>query len=314
MKKFEYINATTTEEAVSFLLEDRAKVIAGGTDLLGSLKGNILPHYPKTLVNIKNISGLDYIREEEGMLKIGALTKLNDIAGNETVKNKYAALAMAAEKTASLLLRNMGTIAGNICQSNRCWYYWASNNYFYCLRKEGGRKCFALNGESQYHSIFGVISSCAAVNPSDTAPALVALDARIVTTKRTVNVEDFFAVKGEKSTILHDDELVTEIQVPEFSGKSTFIKFAARKTIDFAIMDCAASVVDGSFRICLNAVYGIPKRVKGAEEAMLGKEINEANAEAAGEAAVSDARALKKNKYKINIAKTLVKRAILACS
>ncbi|MDD5703969.1 MAG: FAD binding domain-containing protein, partial [Dehalococcoidales bacterium] len=154
---------------------------------------------------------------------------------------------------------------------------------------------------------------------SDTAPALVALGATIKTTKRDVPAEEFWGYAIPGSMVLEQDEIVTEIEIPEFSGKSSFIKFAERKAIDFPIVNCAAALMDGNFRICLNAVYNKPYRATAAEEAMAGKDITEANAEAAGEAAVSGATVLPANKtnpgnkWKIQIAKTLVKRCILAC-
>ncbi len=162
---------------------------------------------------------------------------------------------------------------------------------------------------------------CEGVNPSDMAAALVALDAKIVTSKRTINADEFWAAdKLAKSTLLESDEIVTEIQIPTpLAGvKSAFIKFALRKSIDFPIVNCAAAIeseggVVKSARICLNAVYSNPYRVTKAEDVIRGKPIDEANAEAAGAAAVSDAIALPYNKFKIQIAKTMVKRAILAC-
>jgi NADPH-dependent glutamate synthase beta subunit-like oxidoreductase len=154
MKKFEHINANTLDEAVWALDRGKAQIIAGGTDLLGTLKDEILPDYPETLVNIKTIPGMDYIKEEEGMLKIGALTLLSDIALNATVKEKYTALAEAARRVAHPHIREMGTIGGNICQLPRCWYFRLPENRFFCLRK-GGRECYALTGEGRYHSIFG---------------------------------------------------------------------------------------------------------------------------------------------------------------
>jgi NADPH-dependent glutamate synthase beta subunit-like oxidoreductase/CO/xanthine dehydrogenase FAD-binding subunit len=156
MKRFKHINAGSIEEATSVLKDygKKARVIAGGTDLLGQMKDEILPEYPDVLVNIKTISGLDYIREEGKILRLGALTRLEDIARDKTVKDKCAILAEAARKTASPHIREMGTIGGNICQSNRCWYYWVPDNRFYCMRK-GGRVCYALTGDGRYHSIFG---------------------------------------------------------------------------------------------------------------------------------------------------------------
>jgi len=156
MKRFKHINALSAEEATSVLKEygGKAKVIAGGTDLVGQMKDNILPEHPEVIVNIKTISGLDYIREDGQTLKIGALTKLEDIAQDRVVKDRYSILAEAARRTASPHIREMGSIGGNICQSNRCWYYWVPDNRFYCARK-GGRLCYALTGDGRYHSIFG---------------------------------------------------------------------------------------------------------------------------------------------------------------
>jgi len=233
LKKFEHINAKTVDEAVSALkqYEGKAKVIAGGTSQLDTMKRRILPDYPEALVNIKTIPGIDYIKEEGGILKIGALALLEDIANDAIVKANYAALAEAAHKVGVVSLRNMGTIGGNICQKVRCWYYRASDNRFKCLRKNPAGVCQALLGDNRYHSIFGAVNGCIAVNPSDIAPALVALDAKVVTSKRTVGIEEFMTGDGKETTILDDDELVTEIQVPEFSGKSAFLKFAIRKAL-----------------------------------------------------------------------------------
>jgi NADPH-dependent glutamate synthase beta subunit-like oxidoreductase/CO/xanthine dehydrogenase FAD-binding subunit len=158
MRRFRHVNASTTEEATSVLKQFKGKVeiVAGGTDLLGQLKDEILPQYPEVIVNIKTIPGLDYIKEEGRTLKIGALTRLEDIAKDKTVKNKYATLAKAADRTASPHIREMGTIGGNICQSTRCWYYWVPSNRFNCMRK-GGSVCYAITGEERYHSIFGAV-------------------------------------------------------------------------------------------------------------------------------------------------------------
>lgn len=323
MKKFSHVNALTIDEAVSILRRygDRASLIAGGTDLLGKMKDRILSRYPEALVNLKTIPGLDFIKEENRILEIGALTRLEDIAIDQTVRGGYAALAQAANRTASPHLREMGTIGGNICQDIRCWYYRHPNNRFPCLRKGGGR-CYAIEGDNRYHSIFGgsVEEGCYAVHPSDTAPALIALDAEIRTSKRTIKAGDFFQVEVTKTTVLDEDEIVTKILVPRppENAKSGFVKFALRKTIDFPIVNCAALISSSEGKvsaagICLNAVYVKPYRATRAEEVIVGKTINEADAEAAGSAAVSEAKPLPHNSYMVQIAKTMVKRAILAC-
>ncbi len=324
MKTFAHFNASTIDEAVSLLAryKGKAALIAGGTDILGKMKDRILPDYPEALINIKTIPGLDDIREEDGFLKVGPMAILEDIAHNETVKTRYSALAEAARKTASPHLREMGTLGGNICQDIRCWYYRNPENRFPCLRKGGGR-CYALKGDTRYHSIFGgsVEEGCIAVHPSDTAPALIALDARVKTSRRTIKAEDFFQVEVSRTTVLEPDEIVTSIHIPEpeKGTKSNYLKFALRKSIDFPIVNCAARITKvkgkvSSARICLNAVYVKPYRALAAEEAIIGKAIKRASAEAAGNAAVIDAKPLADNGYIVEAARTLVKNAVLACS
>jgi len=321
MRLFTHVNAATIDEAVAVLRQygKKASIIAGGTDLLGKMKDEILQAYPEALVNIKSIPGLDAIRYAGDNLIIGALARLEDIATSPLVKKAYPGLAEAARRTASTHLREMGTIGGNLCQDIRCWYYRNPHNRFPCLRKGGGR-CYAIEGDNRYHSIFGgsVDQGCYAVHPSDMAPALIALNGTIRTTKRSVKGEDFFQVMPMKTTILDDDEIVLEIELPPPEGKSAFVKFALRKAIDFPIVNCAAMVAISrkrvtSARICLNAVYVKPYRAQAAEAAILGKRITEANAEAAGAEAVGAARPMTDNAYMVPVARAMVKRAILGC-
>jgi xanthine dehydrogenase YagS FAD-binding subunit len=324
MRKFKHINAQTIEDAVAALRRygDRASIIAGGTDLLGKMKDEILPQYPEALINIKTIAGLDFLREEAGVLRIGALNPLEDIGKEPLIREKYAALAQAAGRTASPHLREMGTLGGNLCQDIRCWYYRNPSNRFPCLRKGGGR-CYAIEGDNRYHSIMGgsVEGGCYAVHPSDTAPALIALNAGVMTSKRMINLDDFFQVDVVKTTVLDSDELVTEIHVPEppTGSRSAFLKFAIRKSIDFPIVNCAAMITSSkgkvtAARICLNAIAVKPYRAVRAEDMILKKRIDEKMAEAAGNAAMSEAIPMKHNGYMVQIARVLVKRAILACT
>ena len=322
MKKFAHFNAGSLDEAVTLLKRyggRRASLIAGGTDLLGQMKDRFLPTYPEALINLKTVPGLDFIQVKEGRLEIGALTRLEDIAFSEPVKAGWPALAQAAHKTASPHLREMGTLGGNLSQDIRCWFYRQPNNRFPCLRKGGGR-CYALEGDNRYHSIFGgsVEEGCVAVHPSDTAPALIALGAEVVTTKRTIRAEDLFSVGVSQTTVLDQDEIISKISLPEAEGKSAFIKFALRQSIDFAIVNCAAMVstnggkVEGT-RVCLNAVYVRPYRARRAEEVMAGQTLDKRSAAAAGEAVAAEARPLKNNAYMVPIARTLVKRSLLNC-
>ena len=154
MKPFQHTNAATIKEVESTLATGQARLIAGGTDLLGTIKDNVLPVHPARLVNLKSVPGLDYIKEEGGALKVGALTRLADIAENPVVKEKFQALAQAAGAVASPHLRDMGTIGGNVSQLPRCWYFRKAENRFHCSRK-GGDECFAILGDNRYHSAFG---------------------------------------------------------------------------------------------------------------------------------------------------------------
>ncbi len=313
MKAFKHLDAKSVADAAAALAGGKSVLIAGGTDLLGHLKDEVLPTWPETVVNLKTIPNMDYIYLQDSLLKIGAATRLADIANNIGIQNSYTALAQAAGRVATPHIRDMGTIGGNIAQLHRCWYFRSASNRFNCTRK-GGNTCFAAAGDARYHSIFGAVNGCFAVNPSDLAPALIALDAKIVTNKRTLAAQDFWDVKVPGNTVLAADEIVTEVQIPTPAAgtKSTFIKFAIRKSIDFAIVNCAVAVSGGNARIALNAVAPKPYRATKAEAAIAGKPINEANADAAGAAAVADAAPLPASKYKVQIAKTLVKRALLA--
>ncbi|MBN1907852.1 MAG: FAD binding domain-containing protein [Deltaproteobacteria bacterium] len=314
MRPFNHTNATSIAEIKTALADGKTTLIAGGTDLVGTLKDNILRDYPSTVINLKTVPGMDYIKEEGGVLKIGAATHLADIAADPNIQKKYTALAQAASRVATPHIRDMGTIAGNIAQLHRCWYFRKPENRFDCKRK-GGNTCFAMTGDNRYHSIFGAVGGCIAVHPSDTAPALIALNAKVVTDRRQIEAENFFDVKQPGNTVLEKDEVITEIQIPAppKGAKSAFIKFALRKSIDFPIVNCAV-MTGKNPRVCLNAVAPKPYRAIKAEEVIKGKKISEKIAEEAGTAAVADARPLNATKFKVQIARVMVKRAILAAS
>lgn len=174
MKHFKHMQAKSADEAANEAADGEAWVMAGGTDLLGTLKDEIFPEYPKTVVDLKTISGMDGISEDGDALRIGALAKLSDVAENDLVKAHVAALAQAAGRVASPTIRHMGTLGGNVCQMHRCWYFRVPDDRFHCKRK-GGTVCPARVGDNRYHSIFGDDGGCFAASSHDTAPALVAL-------------------------------------------------------------------------------------------------------------------------------------------
>jgi xanthine dehydrogenase YagS FAD-binding subunit len=323
MKTFKHMDVKTVNKACRLLEEHRgkARLIAGGTDLLGILKDQIVPDYPEAIINIKAIAGLDYIREDSKGLKIGALTTLSNISGSSIVKEKYGVLAEAAYAVATPQIRNMATLGGNLCQEVRCWYYrypHAIGGRLLCLRKGSGQ-CLAVSGDNRYHAILGG-QGCFAVCPSDTAVALTALHAVIKVTgtrkNRMVPVEDFFTTLGN---ILQIGEIVTEIQIPKplDEAKQTFLKLTLRKPVDFATVSVASVIVleNGICRdasITLGAVAPVPVKALKAEQAIKGKPLDERIAEEAAEAAVAGARPLSMNAYKIEETKILVQRSILA--
>jgi xanthine dehydrogenase YagS FAD-binding subunit len=324
MKSFNHVNAKTVDEAVKTLerYKGKAKLNAGGTDLIGVLKHRILPDWPEAIINIKTIPGLNKIKEDTEGLKVGALTKLSDIADSEVVRRKYKLLAEAAEAVATPQIRNMASVGGNLCQDVRCWYYRYPNyigGRLICRRK-GGKTCYAIEGDNRYHSIFGASNGCVAVNPSDIAVALLALGAKIKIASprgtRIIPIEDFFS---SLRNVLKSDEMVTEVQVPHPSerARQTFLKFRSRQAIDFASVSVASvfTVNNGTCeeaRIALGAVAPRPFRATAAENEIKGKVVNDAAAEVAAEAAVVDARPLNKNTYRVGIIKELVKRALLS--
>ncbi len=319
MKNFQHFDAKTVDEAVALLKRfgEGGRVIAGGTDLIGEMKDYLHAKQPEVLINLKTIPGLDAIKEDGEGLKIGTMAKLSDIAESKTVQGKWKALAEAAAHVGSNQIRQMGTLGGNLTQHSRCNYYRISRDYFNCLRK-GGLVCYAIAGDNRFQSIFGGKSGCYQAHPSDTAPALMALNAKLKTNERTISIDEFFTDMWP-GTVLKQGEILTEIQVPSppAGSKQSFIKYMIRETFDFPIVNVATlitpatgSVTDA--RIALGAVAPAPIRSKPAEDALKGKSINAQTAEQAAAAAVAGTAALPFNKYKIAITKELVKRAILA--
>lgn len=322
MQNFSYVNATSIEQVPSLLGRswDDAVVMAGGTDLVGEMKDYAA--VPKRVVNLKSIEGLDYIRQDDAGLRIGALTTLTDVLENSAVSQDYPVLHQAVSVIASPQIRNMATLAGNILQRPRCWYYRSED--FPCLKK-GGARCYAVGGVNTYHAIFGSGPSYI-VHPSDAAPALMALGATVnIHGPRGANevvMDDFFTMPEmniRRENILRPNEIVTEITIPkpEANSKGMFIKVRERESIDFALVSLAAqmTVVNGTCErasLVLGGVAPVPWRALEAEDYLRGRRITEARAESAAEAAVEDAAPMPHNGYKVEIAKNLVKQAVQA--
>lgn len=309
MREFTHMEASTVGEASKNAARGNAMVIAGGTDLLGTLKDEILPTYPSVIIDLKTIEGLNKIEDEGDTLLIGAMAKLAQVADNTAVLKDCQALAQACGRVASPTIRNMATIGGNICQMHRCWYFRAPDNRFHCGRK-GGTTCPAYTGDNRYHSIFGMQNGCVAASSHDTAPALMALGATIITSNREILAEEFFAANGYRSCVLEDGEIVTHVRVPKSTG-SVFEKFALRKSIDFPIVNCGAAYgKDKKVRLAMGGVYPAPLRITAAEEAVA-QGITEASAQKAADAGVADCTPLSQTAYKVEIARTMIKRTLL---
>ena len=322
MQPFEHFNAASVDEALSLLKDfgGKARLIAGGTDLLGLLKDRVLEDYPAALINIKTVPGMDDIVENSEGLKIGALAKLADIAQSPLVKKRYPALSHAAESVASPEIRNMGTIGGNLCQDVRCWYYRYPHHMggrLLCRRKGTG-PCHAVKGDNRYHAIMGA-KACWAVCPSDTAIALSALGAEIeimgINGSRTIPVQNLYTPMG---LTLGNEEVVTAIRVPKPlpESRQTFFKFTERKPIDFAVASVASviTVRDGrclKARVFLGGVAPTPLRAEGTEQVIEGKPLAAGAVDDAARASVAGAKPLSGNAYKIEIVKSLVKRVLL---
>ncbi|MEJ2080463.1 MAG: xanthine dehydrogenase family protein subunit M [Acidobacteriota bacterium] len=316
---FTYVRPESLDQAIHELASSGARLHAGGTDLLGCLRDGIF-----TAEKIVSISGLTALRgigtTSDGGLRIGALTTLAEIASHEETVRRYAALAQAAASAASPQLRNQGTLGGNLCQRPRCWYF---RGDFHCLRK-GGDICYAVEGENEYHCIFGGLG-CYMVHPSDTAPALVALGARARVAgpdgTRIVSLEEFFVRPEEdvtKETVLRPDEILSEILLPAPAEgfRSLYRKVRARGAWDFALAGIALAVgvqegrVQAS-RAVLSGVAPVPWRVTEVEQAITGRPLN-AETAAAAAASLTGAEPLAHNGYKVDVCRGLIEEALLS--
>lgn len=321
MPAFELFQPGSIDDAVGLLGQYRsdAWILAGGLDSFDWLKDRI--KRPKVLVDLSQIKELTGVRDWNGGLEIGAMTTLTDVVRDPAVQEKFKILSEAAEAAASPQIRNQGTIGGNVSQDTRCWYY---RSGFDCYRASGNA-CyadtpFAINRE---HAIFGA-DRCVAVSPSDSAPAMVALDAKMVIRsergERVVDAENFFigpAYDITRMTIVQPGELLTAIRIPATWANTEFYfeKVRDRPVWDFPLVNIASAKVVSSgkidrIRIALNGVAAHPWRLSQVEEAVTGKPTNEETAEMAGKMAIEGAVTLRYNGFKVPLVRNLVKRAI----
>jgi xanthine dehydrogenase YagS FAD-binding subunit len=321
MPAFELFQPASTADALNLL--DRygadAWIFAGGLDSFDWLKDRI--KRPRYVVDLGGIAELKGIRERDGGLEIGAMTTLTDVVHNPIVRDRYAILTEAAEAAASPQIRNQGTLGGNVSQDTRCWYYRAG---WSCYRA-GGNICYADTPESinREHAVLEA-DRCVAVNPSDTAPALIVLGASMVIRgtagERVIPAENYFVGPGTditRMTALRPGELLTAIRLPgDWAGANFYWeKVRDRQVWDFALVSVASAMtLSGTtiqnIRLVVNGVAARPIRLATVEQFVKGKPRNEATAAAAGDMAVQGAQPLRFNAYKVPLMRNLVKRAI----
>ena len=318
---FELFQPATIDDAVRLAdkYRDDYWVLAGGLDSMDWLKDRL--RRPKAVIDLSQIKELVGIKEAGGGLEIGAMTPITTVVNHPVVKEKFGLLREAAELVASPQIRNQGTLGGNVSQDTRCWYY---RGGWTCYRA-GGNICYAdtptaINRE---HAIFDA-DRCVAVSPSDTAPALVALEAQMVVRstrgERVIAAQDYFVGPGidiMHMTQLQPGDILTAIRIPStFAGAQFYFeKVRDRQVWDFPLVNVASALkMSGSTiseaRIVVGAVSATPKRLANVEAAIKGKARDEATADMAGKMAVEGATTLRYNGYKVPLMRNLVKRAI----
>jgi len=321
LKAFAYVNVTNEKEALAALAKaERGRMLpmAGGMDLLGLMKDYIVS--PERVVSIRNLD--QTIASADGGLRIGAAVKIADLVEHAQARKMYPALITAAEDVGTPQIRNVGTVGGNIMQRPRCWYF--RNEEFNCLKK-GGSRCFAVEGENQYHAIFGD-GPCHIVHPSSLAVPVIAYGGRFRVAgpngAREIDAGQFFQMPDQNlygETVLQPNEIVTHVLLPPPGQRSATYEVRFKQSHDWPLAAAAVNLVmSGSTvktaRVVLGAVAPTPWRAQAAERVLAGKVITEAIATEAAGAALAGARAMSGNAYKIQIAKTAVKRAIMAVS
>ena len=322
MPHFELYQPTDLEAAFELLDRwgNRGWMLAGGHDSLGWFKDRA--KQPDALIDLEGIPELKGIRETADGIEIGSFTTLTEVERDPMVRERYGLLADAARRVASPQIRNTGTLGGNLCQDTRCWYY----RYGLDCYRAGGNICYADTpiAMDREHCLFEA-SRCVAVTPSDTAPALVALDASMVVRssrgERVVHSEDFFmspAVDITRMTILRPGDILTAIRIPAAwaGARFYFEKVADRNSWDFALVSVASAMrVNGAgiiedARIACGAVQCTPRRLVEVEDLVRGRTQNEETAELAAAAASRGAQPLNYNYYKIPLMQNLVKRSL----
>jgi len=321
MRPFEYVSPANTRQAATLLSPSwgQTEILAGGTDLLALMKEEVVT--PRRVVNIKEIKELSGVTATASGLRIGSLTTLVEIAENASVKEKYPALAEAVHEAASPQIRNQATLGGNLCQRPRCWYF---RNGLGLLPKDESGKDLVDAGENRYHAILGNSGPAKFVSPSTIVPVLIAYNAKVRLEgpkgKRELPLEKFYVVPKSDKDREHDlqpNEIVTEIVLPPAEGwKVAHYEIRQKAAFDWPLAVAAVSLkMNGSSvqdaRVVLGHVAPTPWPSTEAAASLKGQSISEDSARKAADAALSSAKPLSQNAYKVQLARVAVKRAIL---
>ena len=320
---FELFQPTTLEDALVLLDEygEDGWALAGGLDSFDWFKDRI--KRPTAVIDLAGIESLRGVRAWGDGIEIGALTTLTDVEQNADVRSRYSLLAETVEQVATPQIRNAGTLGGNLCQDTRCWYY---RSGWPCYRA-GGNVCYASAPQAmnREHCVMGA-RRCVAVNASDVAPALIALDAQMVVAgrrgERVVDAEDFFigpAIDITRMTVLDPGEALTSIRIPaDWAGADFYFeKVRDREAWDWALVSVARAlrVSGGSIeaaRVAVNGIAPYPVRMEEVERTVIGRQQSEQTAEAGGEIALAGTKPLRHNDYKLPLIKNLVRRSLRA--
>ncbi len=322
MKAFDYAAPKTVKEAAGMLAGSwgETEVLAGGTDLVTSLKQGIVS--PSRVISLKNVEGLRGISEASGALAIGAMTTLSELVANDAVKKHFPALVTAAKGVNGPQIMNLGTVGGDLVQRPRCWYYRMG---FGLLGTENGQALIP-NGDNRYHAIFGNSGPAYFVHPSSLAPALIALDATITAEgpsgSREIEAAEFFVTPksdADRETVLKPNEIITSVSVPLSGKKNGVYEVRQRRGLDWPMVAAAVAYTDEggtakNVRVVLGHVAPTPWPSDTASKALEGQSVSESAAAKAGDAAAQGATPLSRNGYKVQQVKVAVKRAILAAN
>jgi xanthine dehydrogenase YagS FAD-binding subunit len=323
MKQFQYIRSLNQKAAISAITQEpTAKFIAGGTNLLDLMKRHVMT--PERLVDINKLPLRD-IKEENKILRIGALALNSTVADQATVIKKFPLLSEALNAGASAQLRNMATVGGNLMQRTRCPYFYDTTTP--CNKREPGTGCSALKGFNRMHAIFGTSEHCIAVNPSDMNVALVALDASVHVSgpkgDRIIQMQDFHRLPGDqpdKDTILDKNELITAVSIPATNlTHNHYLKVRDRSSYAFALVSVAAGLtLDGktirAARLAMGGVAHKPWRLKEAEQSLQGKQVSVEAFQQAADIAMRGARGYGDNDFKLKLAPNTIVEALKIAS